>query len=176
MTRDWKSLYKPCGENEVEGYSKTAIDHFTNPRNVGRIDEYHGQGSFGDPQCGDYMELTIRLDKDNICDIGFLVYGCAGAIATSSMVTEHVKGKSIGEALRLTDADVIRALGGIPQGKEHCSMLGLEALRLAIADALFGRRLIETGKITGYDEYREKRKAGEIRFEYQSVEKEEAPK
>lgn len=173
MTRDWKSLYKTKESQEFKEYSAIAIDHFSNPRNVGRIKDYHGLGSFGDPKCGDYMELTLQLEDDRIKNIGFLVYGCAGAIATSSMATEMVKGKSISEALQLTGSEVIRALEGLPEGKEHCSLLGLEALRLAIADALFGRQLIETGKVADFDEYRQKRKVGKIRFEYRPVEKEE---
>ena len=172
MTKDWKSLYQ---QNETDflddsqDYTDIAMDHFSNPRNVGRIEAYHGMGQYGDPSCGDYLEMTLKIDEnDTITDIGFLVYGCAGAIASSSMVGELVKGKNFRYALRLTDQDVIKALGGLPDVKQHCSLLGLEALRMAIADALYGRKLIQDKKITDYNEYRRLRQEGKIRFEFRT--------
>ena len=173
MTRDWKKLYEQKDPEIYEDdivYSKTAMDHFANPRNVGRIADYHGMGKFGDPSCGDSLEITIRVDDNNvITDIGFLVFGCAGAISTSSMATEMVKGRTMGDAFKLTDNDVIESLGGLPEQKRHCSLLALEALRLALTDVLFGRKLIAEKRIANFDEYRKLRQEGKIRFEFRPV-------
>jgi nitrogen fixation NifU-like protein len=135
------------------------------------VEGYHGIGSFGDPSCGDSLEMTVRIsDDDFVTDVGYLVYGCAGAIATSSMVSELIKGKDIRSALKVTAQDVVTALNGIPEQKIHCSLIGLEAFKLALSDALFGRKLIQEGKISGYDEYRSLRQSGKIRFELRPVE------
>lgn len=170
MKSDWRQLYRPekCAEeSDPLAFSKTALDHVANPRHVGRVEDFHGMGQFGDPSCGDYLELTLKINEDDrVSEIGFLVYGCAGAIATSSMVCQLVRGATIREALKLTDQDVIDELGGLPESKRHCSLLGLEALRLALADALFGRDLIRKGEVADYDEYRQLRKSGKIRFDY----------
>lgn len=120
-------------------YSEKIIDHFTNPRNVGEIKNPDGVGEVGNPMCGDMMKLTIKVGKrDNgkefIEDIKFKTYGCAAAIATSSMVTELAKGKSLVEALKITKSDVASELGGLPAIKMHCSNLSEDALKKAIED------------------------------------------
>jgi nitrogen fixation NifU-like protein len=117
-------------------YNETVIDHFTNPRNVGELSENEtdGYGLVGDPACGDQMKLWISIRSDRIDNIAFKSYGCPGAIATSSMLTDLAKGKTVEEAKRITDDDVVEALGGIPEKKKHCSLLGVLALQAAITD------------------------------------------
>jgi len=115
-------------------YNETVIDHFTSPRNVGEIDNADGFALVGDPACGDQMKLWIKVDAGYIVDIKFKSFGCPGAIATSSMATTLAMGMSLDEAKRLTDDDIVRALGGIPSNKEHCSLMGVGALQAAIRD------------------------------------------
>jgi len=115
-------------------YNEAVIDHFTNPRNVGEMDDADGYAVFGDPSCGDQMKLWIKVSGGKIVDIKFKSFGCPGAIATSSMATELAQGRSIAEAKKLTDDDVIKALGGIPENKAHCSLMGIGALLAAIQD------------------------------------------
>ena len=119
-------------------YTEAVIDHFNNPRNIGEMDEEEADGYAlsGDPLCGDQMKLWIKVEKDRIADIKFKSFGCPGAIATSSMVTHLARGRALKEAMALTDDDVIEALGGIPENKKHCSLLGINALHAAIADYL----------------------------------------
>lgn len=174
MTQDWKKLYRREEEaDDALAYTDTAIDHFLHPRNVGRVEDYDGYGKVGDPECGDYLELTLKLGgPDVITDIGFLVQGCAGAISTSSMVTELVLGKTAKAALALCDDDVVRALGGLPESKRHCSLLGVRALHLAIADALACRRLIDEGRVKDKPEYRRLRESGAVRIGFEEGERE----
>ncbi|MGQ9516163.1 MAG: Fe-S cluster assembly scaffold protein NifU [Anaerolineae bacterium] len=115
-------------------YSNLVIEHFTNPRNVGVIENANGVGRVGNPVCGDMMEIFIKVEDDRIADAKFRTFGCAAAIATSSMATEMVKGKTIEEVLRLTRKDVADALGGLPAHKMHCSNLAVDALRAALHD------------------------------------------
>ena len=117
-------------------YNDVVIDHFRNSRNVGKLErrDTDGFALVGDPSCGDQMKLWIPVDADRIADIAFRSYGCPGAIATSSMLTELAKGKTVEEAKRITDDDVVEALGGIPEKKRHCSLLGVKALQAAIRD------------------------------------------
>ncbi|MBN1568630.1 MAG: iron-sulfur cluster assembly scaffold protein [Acidobacteria bacterium] len=117
-------------------YSEAVIDHFMNPRNVGELpeNETDGYGLVGDPSCGDQMKLWISVRSGHIDKIAFKSFGCPGAIATSSMLTDLAKGKSIDEARRITDDEVVEALGGIPERKKHCSLLGVMALQAAIRD------------------------------------------
>lgn len=119
---------------QSETYTETVIEHFLHPRNVGIMDDADGEGTFGDPECGDYLNIYIKVKENIIEDINFLVFGCAGAIATSSMTTVLAKGKTLEEAEKLTDDDIVKALGGLPEDKEHCSNLGVGALRNAIED------------------------------------------
>jgi nitrogen fixation NifU-like protein len=119
-----------------EVYNNTVIDHFMCPRNVGSMNDADGEGKCGDPTCGDFLTIYIKVRNHVIKDISFLVFGCAAAIATSSMTTELAKGKSIEEALKLTEEDIVQALGGLPENKKHCSNLGIKALHNAINDYL----------------------------------------
>lgn len=121
-------------EEPVLFYNETVIDHFTNPRNVGEIDNPDGFALVGDPACGDQMKLWIRVEGNYILDIKFKSFGCPGAIATSSMATMLAMGMHIDDAKLLTDDDIVRALGGIPANKEHCSLMGVGALHAAIRD------------------------------------------
>lgn len=115
-------------------YTEKVMDHFMNPRNVGRIARASGIGKAGSPICGDTMTVYVKVRDDVIIDIRFETLGCAAAIAASSMATELVKGKTIEEALRVTKETVAEALDGLPSVKMHCSLLAEDALRAAIAD------------------------------------------
>lgn len=115
-------------------YSEKVMDHFRNPRNVGAIEDADGVGKVGNPVCGDIMELTIKVEDGVITDARFRTFGCGAAIATSSMVTELVKGKTVEEALSLSNRAVAEALGGLPPIKMHCSLLAEQALQSAIQD------------------------------------------
>ena len=117
-------------------YNETVIDHFLKPRNVGELPEGEtdGYGLVENPSCGDQTKLWISIRSDKIDRIAFKSYGCPAAIATSSMLTDLAKGKTIEQVKRITDDDVVEALGGIPERKKHCSLLGIQALQAAIAD------------------------------------------
>ncbi len=115
-------------------YSDKVMDHFLHPRNVGEISDASGVGTVGNPICGDVMKMYLKVDKDIIIDAKFKTFGCGAAISTSSMVTEMVKGKTIEEALQITNKAVAEALGGLPAVKLHCSVLAEQALRSALAD------------------------------------------
>ena len=125
-------------------YTEQVMDHFMNPRNVGEIENASGIGEVGNAKCGDIMKIFIKVENDVIVDVKFKTYGCGAAIATSSKATEMVMGKTIDEALALTNQMVMDALGGLPAAKVHCSVLAEEALQSAIAD------------------YKAKKEAGEI--------------
>ncbi|MBN1652525.1 MAG: iron-sulfur cluster assembly scaffold protein [Deltaproteobacteria bacterium] len=141
---------KPAYAGPVLYYNDLVIDHFSNPRNVGEMpdDESNGFGLVGDPSCGDQMKLWIKVESGRIDKVAFKSFGCPGAIATSSMLTALVERKTIEEALCVTDDDVIEALGGIPEKKKHCSLLGVKALRAAIADWQ-SRQTDDKGKSAG---------------------------
>jgi nitrogen fixation NifU-like protein len=117
-------------------YSAKVMEHFNNPRNVGEMDSPDGTGHVGNPVCGDIMELYIKVKGNIITDVKFKTFGCGAAIATSSTVTEMVKGKSLEEALKISNKAVAEALGGLPAIKMHCSVLAEEALSSAIDDYL----------------------------------------
>jgi len=121
------------------------FDHFMDPRNVGRIEDPDGTGVAGDPSCGDWLLVTIRVARGSIDDIRFLCRGCSSAIATSSAMTELAGGKSLEEALAITAFDIEAAVGGLTKEKKHCSLLGEEALKNAIADYLARR---EKGRLS----------------------------
>ena len=116
------------------GYSEKVLEHFTNPRNVGTIENPDGYGKVGNPVCGDLMEIFIKVKDDIITDIKFRTFGCGSAIATSSMVTEMAKGKHVDEAMKITRNDVADELDGLPPKKMHCSNLASDALHEAIKD------------------------------------------
>ena len=119
---------------EFSLYSEKVMEHFKNPRNVGDMENPDGIGQVGNPTCGDIMELYIKVHDDTIVDAKFKTFGCGAAIATSSMVTEMVKGKSIEEALGISNRAVADALDGLPAVKMHCSVLAEEALKSAVDD------------------------------------------
>jgi nitrogen fixation NifU-like protein len=113
-------------------YSDKVMDHFENPRNVGTIEEADGVGTVGNPVCGDVMKIYLKIKDNIITDVKFKTFGCASAIATSSMATEMIKGKTVDEALELTNKAVAEALDGLPPVKMHCSILAEEAVKAAI--------------------------------------------
>ena len=115
-------------------YSEKVMDHFTNPRNVGEIPDADGVGEVGNAKCGDIMRIYLKIEDGNIKDVKFKTFGCGAAIATSSMATELIKGKSIEEALKLTNSAVVEALEGLPPVKIHCSVLAEQAVKSALSD------------------------------------------
>jgi nitrogen fixation NifU-like protein len=115
-------------------YSEKVLEHFRNPRNVGELEHPDGVGVEGNPVCGDLMEIHIQVEDDRIVDIKFKTFGCGSAIATSSMVTELAKGKTLDEAMKITRQDVANELDGLPKQKMHCSNLAADALHKAIED------------------------------------------
>jgi len=120
----------------MEDYTKEVMDHFSNPRNVGNIKNPDGVGRAGNARCGDVMELQLKVENNKIIDSKFKTMGCAAAIATSSMLTELIKGKTLDEAIEVSDKTVVNALGGLPSIKMHCSVLAEKALKAAIKDYL----------------------------------------
>lgn len=115
-------------------YSEAVMDHFMNPRNVGKIENPDGVGEVGNAKCGDIMKIYIKVDNNVITDVKFNTFGCGSAIASSSMATEMIKGKSIYDALKVTNKAVAEALDGLPPHKMHCSVLAEEAIEAAIND------------------------------------------
>lgn len=115
-------------------YSEKVMDHFANPRNVGEIPDADGIGEVGNPKCGDIMKMYLKIKDGIIVDVKFKTFGCGAAIATSSMATELVKGKSIEDALKVTNKAVMEALDGLPPVKVHCSVLAEQAIKAALAD------------------------------------------
>ncbi|MGD9666286.1 MAG: Fe-S cluster assembly scaffold protein NifU [Synergistaceae bacterium] len=116
-------------------YTEKVVDYFMNPRNAGKMDDANAIGEVGNPRCGDVMKIYLKInDQEVIEDIKFETFGCAAAIATSSMITEMVKGKTITEALKINNKDVAEALGGLPPAKLHCSLLAQEGIEAAVAD------------------------------------------
>ena len=120
-------------------YSEKVLDHFSNPRNVGEIENADGVGEVGNAKCGDIMKMYIKVDDGIISDVKFKTFGCGAAVATSSMATELIKGKSIDEALKLTNSAVVEALEGLPPAKLHCSVLAEEAVKAAV-DNYYARK------------------------------------
>lgn len=115
-------------------YSEKVFDHFSNPRNVGEIEDANGVGEVGNARCGDIMKMYLKIEDGIIKDVKFKTFGCGAAIATSSMATEMIKGKPLNEALKLTNQAVVEALDGLPAVKIHCSVLAEQAVKAAISD------------------------------------------
>ena len=115
-------------------YTEKVMDHFMNPRNVGEIENASGVGNVGNAKCGDIMRFYLQIEGDTITDAKFKTFGCGAAVATSSMATEMIKGKTITQALAITNKDVMGALGGLPSAKAHCSVLAEEGLHAALWD------------------------------------------
>lgn len=129
-------------------YSQKVMDHFANPRNVGELSDANGVGEVGNAKCGDIMKMYIKVEKNVITDISFKTFGCGAAIATSSIATEMIKGRSIDEALTLTNKAVVEALDGLPSSKLHCSVLAEQAIKSAVAD-YYTRQGIDPTPIVG---------------------------
>ena len=115
-------------------YSEKVMDHFANPRNVGEIENPDGVGQVGNPSCGDIMRITLRIENNVIMNAKFKTFGCGAAVASSSIATEMIIGKTVDEALKLTNRAVMEALGGLPPVKMHCSVLAEQAVQAAIED------------------------------------------
>lgn len=115
-------------------YNPIVMDHFNHPRNMGEMANPDGAGEAQNPVCGDTMRLFIKVESDRIVDVKFLTFGCGAAIASSSLATEMIKGKTIEEALKISDEDIVKELGGLPPSKIHCSILAEMAIRAAVAD------------------------------------------
>ena len=121
-------------------YSQAVMEHFANPRNVGELENANGIGEVGNAQCGDIMKMYLKVSDDGtIDDVSFRTFGCAAAIATSSIATEMIKGKALDEALQLTNDAVTEALGGLPGSKRHCSVLAEQAVKAAIDNYIAGK-------------------------------------
>ena len=129
-------------------YSEKVLDHFSNPRNVGEIENADGVGEVGNAKCGDIMKMYIKVDDGTISDVKFKTFGCGAAVATSSMATELIKGKSIDDALKLTNKAVVEALDGLPAVKLHCSVLAEQAIKSALAD-YYTRQGVDPTPIVG---------------------------
>ena len=129
-------------------YSEKVMDHFANPRNVGEIENADGIGEVGNAKCGDIMKMYIKVDNGVISDVKFKTFGCGAAVATSSMATEMIMGKSIDDALKITNKAVVEALDGLPASKIHCSVLAEQALKSAIAD-YYKRQGVDPEPIVG---------------------------
>ena len=139
-------------------YSEKVMDHFANPRNVGELPDANGIGEVGNSRCGDIMKMYIKVENNIIVDVSFKTFGCGAAIATSSMATELIKGKSIDDAIKLTNKAVMEALDGLPPVKVHCSVLAEQAIKAALSD-YYRRQGIDpepiVGKIEEHDEHGE---------------------
>ena len=129
-------------------YTDKVMDHFSNPRNVGVLEDANAVGQVGNLKCGDIMKMYLKIEDGIIADVRFQTFGCGAAVATSSMATELIKGKSVEEALKLTNSAVVEALEGLPPQKIHCSVLAEEAVKSAIAD-YYRRQGIDPTPIVG---------------------------
>ena len=129
-------------------YSEKVMEHFANPHNVGEIADANGIGEIGNAKCGDIMKMFLKIENDIIVDVKFKTYGCASAIATSSIATDLIKGQPISEALKLTNKAVVEALAGLPAVKIHCSVLAEQAIKAALAD-YYKRQGIDPEPIVG---------------------------
>jgi len=145
-------------------YTPRVLEHFHQPRHVGRIEPRDGIGCIGDPDCGDFLEVTVRLTEDHqrLEAIGYLIKGCPAAIATASIMTELVENRTVEEALLLTDRQVIDALDGLPPGKEHCSLLAVKGLHLALQDALIRRLFKQAGLAKDDEEFDQMVASGKV--------------
>ena len=137
-------------------YSEKVMEHFANPHNVGVLEDANGVGEIGNAKCGDIMKMYLKIENDIIVDVKFKTYGCASAIATSSIATDLIKGQPISEALKLTNKAVVEALDGLPAVKIHCSVLAEQAIKAALAD-YYTRQGIDpepiVGKIEDHDDH-----------------------
>ena len=154
--RNFKNIYDRAGTGPDEiRYSRTVIDHFQHPRNIGVLADYNAYARSGDPECGDYVELFFMISEPVglIEDVSFRVFGCAGAIACASAVTVLSKGMDVVEALTLTDGDVVSYLDGLPENKRHCSVTALTALKMALSEYLMRAYAVKEGIAADEDEF-----------------------
>ena len=129
-------------------YSEKVLDHFSNPRNVGELADANGVGEVGNAKCGDIMKMYLKVNGNTIEDVRFKTFGCGAAIATSSIATEMIKGKTVDDALKLTNKAVVEALDGLPASKIHCSVLAEQAIKAALSD-YYTRQGIDPKPIVG---------------------------
>ena len=129
-------------------YTEKVMDHFENPRNVGELTDANGVGEVGNAKCGDIMKIYLKIENGIVADVRFKTYGCASAIATSSIATEMVKGQPIEKAIELSNKAVVEALGGLPPHKIHCSVLAEQAIKAAVAD-YYKRQGVDPTPIVG---------------------------
>ncbi len=129
-------------------YSEKVLEHFRNPRNSGQPEKFNAMGMAGNAKCGDVMKIFLEIEDDKIADVGFKTFGCAAAVAASSMATELIKGRTIEDALALTNDDVANALDGLPWEKMHCSVLAEQAIKQSVAD-YYKRQGIDPTPIVG---------------------------
>ncbi len=129
-------------------YSEKVMDHFSNPRNVGEIEDADAVGEVGNAKCGDIMKMYLKIENDVVKDVRFKTFGCGAAIATSSIATEMIKGKPLSEVLQLTNSAVVNALDGLPPQKIHCSVLAEQAIKSAISD-YYRRKGIDPEPLVG---------------------------
>ncbi len=151
-------------------YSAKVMQHFHNPKNIGRLEDYHGIGQIGDPGCGDFVEMTIHISEDNqkVEKVRYRIKGCPAAIATSSITAEIAEGMQIEDALKITDQQIVEALDGLPESKVHCSLLAVRSLQLAIQDAILKRLFKKAGIVASDGEF-EKLKADGRLNEYLGI-------
>ena len=155
IMRNFKDIYDQRNfELDELSYSWTVIDHFQNPRNIGVLADYNAFAHSGDPECGDYLEIFFLVEPDGVIrETSFRVFGCAGAIASGSAVTELAKGMDVIEALTLTDNDVVTYLDGLPEKKRHCSITALTALKIALSEYLTRIYAVNEGVVADQDEF-----------------------
>lgn len=145
-------------------YSKKVIEHFKNPKKTGRLEDYHGIGQIGDPDCGDFVEMTIYVSADNqkVETIRYRIKGCPAAIATSSITAEIAEGMQIEDALKITEQQIVDALDGLPESKVHCSLLAVRSLQLAIQDAILKRLFRKAGLVKSDAEFEKIKAEGRL--------------
>lgn len=140
-----RPLSAGSGPRQPGVYLHPVLDHFAHPRNVGEIQNADGVGAIGDPECGDYFKVWIRVDEERIVEVKYKVFGCPPAIACCSMMSELATGRTVDEAYELDDADIVRHLGGLPEAKQHCSAHAASALHRAIEDWIIKRHAERPG-------------------------------
>lgn len=145
-------------------YSDKVMQHFKSPQNCGRLDNYDGIGQIGDPDCGDFVELTVQISEDNqkVEKIRYRIKGCPAAIATTSITSVIAEGMQIEDALKITDNQIVEALDGLPDNKIHCSLLAVRALQLAIQDAILKRLFRKAGIVSSDEEFEQLKKDGRL--------------
>ena len=145
-------------------YSAKVLQHFHNPSKTGHLDDYHGIGQIGDPDCGDFVEMTIHISEDNqkVEKIRYRIKGCPAAIATSSITADIADGMQIEDALKITDRQIVEALDGLPESKVHCSLLAVRALQLAIQDAILKRLFKKAGIVRTDEEFEQLKAEGRL--------------